>query len=986
MTAIGIDNYGRMSYRYGYEEIDYVDGTQDWVWNAPQHVLFLRIRQLFDAELCTLYTQLESLGAWSATGLINQFNEWQEQFPEELWRLDIDRKYIRTYTSSFINGPARPEFLKERANGRKKTQRSQFERNQEKYMSSKFGGNVAAADDIIMRCSVPNETLAVTPNFDMHLTPYSYIYLNVKYNTSPPIRIRAIPNTEYTIKYDSELADIIEIYSASCLTSIGDLSACYLTNGDFSNASKIKELKLGNDTPGYKNSNEMTLGLGSNELLTKLDIQNMSGLTSSVDVSTLKNLKEVYAFGSNISGAIFADGGNVSTVELPEIGSLQMKNLAYLENSGFEVTSYNNLTRLVVENSKLDLITLINSAPNLYQVRLVGLDWTLNDSSILERLYSLAGVTSTGANADRAILTGSVHVPVMREQLLSDYHKAWPDLDITYDTLINQFAATFVNDDGTILDIQYVDKGSKPVDPVTRADNPIDTPTKVSTVSTDFTFAGWDTNFIGMFENMTFTATYSETLRKYTVKYASKGVVLQESVNDYGTTVFYHGDIPKYTAEESAYKYHLFSGWDKSGFVNGDKVVNAVYDVCEYTLGYFDGKDLNSLRPVELYAMTQLGLESESVDLKDYISFEMGNDYTFEDIEEKVLISERTDFTGNNHIDTNVSIFTEDRDFVLAIDYKFSEGNVTNNTLAQCYQTNGSNGFRLWYSNEPKLAWGTSSLTPSSVNKREMMIIRHIKGENKLHVYISNLDGDEILYSTLEKTKSTITDATLVFGCAKPEAGAYENHALGTVYWSKIWYADLGDEACRNLAIYPHQKMKFEMGGFKRYYLSDNSSKRCSMTFLATTLLDRNMILNNSQTNTGGWAECSLNTKLNTRIINAIPLQYKQLIKQVQVPSSVGNKSMDISTSDCYIFIPSAIEVEPSMTNEPYIYEGTSIPYLTTNESRICAYEDGTPGIYLLRSPNAAYNSYYYRVDESGGLYGYYYAYTEGGVRIIFNI
>ena len=172
-----------MTYRYGYEEIDYVDGTSDWVWNAPQHVLFLRIRELFDDELCELYTKLESTGCWSATSLINQFNDWQMQFPEELWRVDIQRKYIRTYTESYIGGKAYPEFLTERANGRKKTQRSQFEKNQEKYMSSKFSGVVASADDIILRCSVPNTALAVQPNFDVHLTPFSYVYLNVKYNT-----------------------------------------------------------------------------------------------------------------------------------------------------------------------------------------------------------------------------------------------------------------------------------------------------------------------------------------------------------------------------------------------------------------------------------------------------------------------------------------------------------------------------------------------------------------------------------------------------------------------------------------------------------------------------------------------------------------------------------------------------------------------------------------------------------------------------------
>ena len=176
---------------------------------------------------------------------------------------------------------------------------------------------------------------------------------------------------------------------------------------------KIRELVLGNDTVGYNNTNTMTLGLGSNELLNKLDIQNMSGLTSSLDLSGLKNLKELYATGSNVSGVIFADGGNIEIAEIPAVGSLSMKNLNYLTEDGMEIESYNSLTRLVAENSLLDLINIINNSPNLYQVRLTGINWTLEDTSLLERLYGLAGVTNIGANTDQSVLSGTVSVPTI---------------------------------------------------------------------------------------------------------------------------------------------------------------------------------------------------------------------------------------------------------------------------------------------------------------------------------------------------------------------------------------------------------------------------------------------------------------------------------------------------------------------------------------------------------------------------------------------
>ena len=997
MTSLGIDNYGRMSYRYGYEEIDYVDGTSDWVWNCPQHVFFLRLRKLFDAELCELYTELESLGAWSATGLINQFNEWQSQFPEELWRLDIERKYIRTYTKSFINGAAKPEFLKERANGRKKTQRAQFERNQEKYMSSKFGGTVASWDDIVLRCSVPNTELAVPANFDITLTPYSHIYLNVKYNTAPPVKIRAVPNTEYTVEYTADLADIIEIYSASCLKSIGDLSAAYLINGDFSNATKIKELVLGSDAEGYNNTNSMTLSLGSNELLNKIDIQNMSGLTSSLDLSALKNLEELYAFDSNVSGVIFADGGNIDTAEIPEVGSLQMKNLSYLTEDGFKVSSYNNLSKLVVENSELDLIDIIDNSPNLYQVRLVGIDWSLEDAGLLERLFGLAGVTNNGANTDQSVLAGKVYVPVIKQRQLAEYNEAWSDLEITYSTLIEQFPVTFVNHDGTVLDVQYVDKGDYVVDPITRMDNPIDTPVKESTVSTDFTFAGWDNSLTtAIFSALTVTATYSESTRSYTIKYVSmNGDVLQTSTGLYGENVPYVGDIPTYTSEEIGFKYYLFNRWDKSGFVDGDKTVTALFDSFEYRTGAFEGKELSDLSPVEIYALAKLteptDTELEDVGMTVYTgdkySFSMGYDIDYDDIESEEIISEKRMFTGtdNDYLDTGIKLFDEDRDFVLAIDYKMSSETQSGGTLMQCFQTSGANGFKLSKNNGLEFGWGTSSMTPSSVDNREMIIIRHKKGDNNLYVYTSNLDSDSFELHVMEKASATQSEtATLVFGAAKQDSGRFVNYGVGDIYWCKIWYRDLGEDNCTKLASWTHEKIDLEVSGFYRYALYDDYTKESMMSLLASNLLDRPKSWNDTNTSVGGWEQSALNKFLNTRFYDAMPSQIKSLIKRVSVSSTAGNKSSEITTSGCYVSIPSIYDLDNKL-NSPYrseVYCGETINFMTSNDSRKRAYADGDYKDYWTRSPNVGYASYVYQIDSEGKANGFVTPSSKAGVLI----
>lgn len=985
-TALGIDNYGRMTYRYGYEEIDYVDGTSDWVWNAPQHVFFLRLRELFDEELCELYTELESLGAWSATGLINQFNEWQSQFPEELWRLDIERKYIRTYTGSFINGEAKPEFLKERANGRKKTQRAQFEKNQEKYMSSKFGGTVASADDVILRCSVPNTTLAVTPNFDISLTPYSHMYINVKYNTAPPVKMRAVPNTEYTIEYTGDVADIIEIYSASCLKSIGDLSACYLINGDFSNAKKIRELVLGNDTEGYNNTNAMTLGLGSNELLNKLDIQNMSGLSSSLDLSGLKNLKELYAIGSSVSGVIFADGGNIEVAEIPPVGSLSMKNLSYLTEDGMKVESYNSLTKLVAENSLLDLVDIVNNSPNLYQVRLTGINWTLENTSLLEHLYGLAGVTNTGANSDQSVLAGTVSVPTIGQYELYKYQEAWSDLTIVpRDGVIPQYKVTFKNYDGAELDVQYIDQYGNAVDPTTREENPISTPVRESSIQYSYAFSGWDKLFTNIVMDIDVYATYEESLREYTIQYVSMGTPVKTSTGKYGDNIVYDGAIPTYTAAEPT-AFYLFNRWDKSGFLtdgfdeNGVKTVTAIFDKFSGNSTYFNGKELEDLSPVEIYAMNKLNVAENVITDKDPYTIVVGNDVDYDDIESELLISEKTSFTGSNHIDTGIQLFDEDKDFVLAIDYEFLSGNTSNAVLAQCFQANGSNGFKLWYSsanssNGVNLTWGTSSSNIVGINKREIIVIRHKKGDNNLYIYKSNLDGDEVLKAELGRTKSTVGNGTLVFGCARADDGYYENHAIGNINWAKVWFADLGDDVCKDLAIWTHESIRLEACGFRKYYLTENTSKRCTFSLLASHLLGRTKKWNLTNTNDGGWAKSELNKSLNTRLYNAMPTQIKSLLKQVIVYSNDGitNTSVipnqyytEVTPSNCYITIPAIIEVDSSQNSEPYNSEGTPISYLTSNDSRKRAFDGGDNNAYWLRSPSIGWANYVYRVDENG--------------------
>lgn len=977
-TAQGNDNEGGLTLSYGYEDTDTI-GTKS-VFNASDSKLWCKIRDLFPDKLAAMFRDRENALAWSASRILKKFEDYQNVKPERLWVMDMRRKYFRTYeengTTSYLP----------MMHGNKRHQRRQFQKYQEKYMASKYSGSAATSDDMTIRGYTPVNWTGVKPDGTFHIVPYADTYVSVLYGSNP-VKMRGKRGQTYEVHCPIAAMNDTEVYvyNASLIRSIGDISGFYPGYVDFSHGVKLTDLQIGSGVEGYTNTNMTDFAVGNNTLLEHLNLQNVPNLKKSIDLTGCTNLTLFKAGGSGITGVAFANGGKIETAELPAISSLTARNLNHLTD--LKISDYANITALVVENcATIDLKDMLAKCTNLSRVRLIGLDWQMTDTKLLEKLYAMTGTDENGYNTDHSVLAGKVHLPTIRQKELERYNAQWPDLKVSYNTLIEQFAWTFVNKDGTILDVQYIDKGGKAVDPITRAENPIPTPTAESTVSTDFTFKGWDTEFTTVFGNQTVTALYTESVRKYTVRYLNRGAVLKSVTAPYGSTVLYDGDMPVYTGEETAYKYYLFSGWDKGGYVTGDKDINAVYDSCEYVSGYFDGKEFGSLRPVEIYAMTKVGVENTVVTSKDPVTITMGADFSFDDITEKVLIAQPTEFTGKNHVDTGVNLLSEDRSFTLAVDFRMMNTTANNGVLMQCYDGDGMNGFRLWKNSGCKLAWGTESADAAMPGTREIIVLRHIKGENGLHVYTSNMGADTSKYTELSRTRTTKTNAELVFGCAKAADGAYESYGIGTVYWAKLWYADLGVTTCKELVNWVHSELTFN-ACFNRYYLSDGTGKRSSLSLLAEKTLGKTMSMDNTNNNAGGWAKpTTLNTYLNGRVYKALPIGWRQLVKKVKVPGNIGNAKTDVSTADCYIFIPSAIELDANMSSEPYVYEGTAIDFITTNTSRKRTNPDGEVVAYWTRSPNKDYNAYYNAVNTSGEVYGYFYPTDTNDILLMFSI
>ncbi|MCR5783567.1 MAG: leucine-rich repeat domain-containing protein [Clostridia bacterium] len=156
----------------------------------------------------------------------------------------------------------------------------------------------------------------------------------------------------------------------------------------------------------------------------------------------------------------------------------------------------------------------------------------------------------------------------------------------TYTQSVSGYTVTWLNWDGEELE---KDSGlSVGVTPSYDGE----TPARESSASTDYTFAGWTdgTNEYGPDDvlpavtgNVTYTALFSESTRKYTVEWVVLGQTVETDENvEYGAAPSYEGDTPE--QESTASTVYTFAGWtDGTNEYGPDDVLPAVTGNVTYT-------------------------------------------------------------------------------------------------------------------------------------------------------------------------------------------------------------------------------------------------------------------------------------------------------------------------------------------------------------------------------------------------------------------
>ena len=679
-SSIGIDNTGVLGLFYGKEDIDNVvdgDPTSKNVYNAADSVFWRRIRLLFHNDLRSMYQRLENSGCWAAGGFINEFDAWQNEWPEELWSKDMERKYIRPYfgtsydNSTTVSADGQTvkkssTYLEDMLNGRKKYQRRQWIRDQVIYMGTKYLSSSITNNSIMIRCYEPSGA-AVSPDYTLHIVPYTNMYLSVMFGSgNEATQVRAKAGVMYDLPCPISMSGATDIpfyiYAASNIQELSDLSACYFTTNNFAGATKLKKLKVGSDVAGYSNQIQvLNLGTGRHDLLEELDVTNCRNLVGTTSGGTMNlagcgRLRVFLASGTSISSVIFATNGRLETAVLPDgLTGLTMIGLDKLVSF---TANYDHLTTLNVEGGTVDTRALIAEAwDTIRSLRMVNVDWRVQDS--------FADTTILNAMSDMtrmydSYLSGYANIAGdVTQRELDHYADIWPYLEVTYESIVPEYRVDYVNANDILLGYEYVSAGSQLTNPIGRIITApggehilMTTPTMEQTEQYIFEFSEWDTLSGSVTRPRTVRAVYNEITRRYTVNWYGKigGLKLASGEYEYGSEAVYdytptkdiskndnktyyylynnafivysgnwdsrpqlyeHNDIPTDISAESREVYKLFSGWDKStGYVrpdtnnvDGHVDIYAVWEDCD---GIPDvGTPTSSMTASQVYAISK---------------------------------------------------------------------------------------------------------------------------------------------------------------------------------------------------------------------------------------------------------------------------------------------------------------------------------------------------------------------------------------------
>lgn len=930
-TAIGINNEGSLVFSYNLEDTDQTAGGAD-IFNGQQSVLWTNLRDAFGSDIASMYKTLRSGGKLSYDKVEEMFEQHQAKWGEAIFNEDAFFKYLQPLLDdgdgSYLS----------MLQGSKAEQRKWWLYNRFRYMDSKYNAGDAASDVIQLRAYQKG---------DITVTPYADIYASIKYG-SYLVQQRASRNVAYTLTCPLETFNDTEIYvySSSQIASVGDLSPLKVGYADFSKATKLQNLKLGDSSSSYSNGNMYALSLGNNVLLRTIDVRNCPGLgdtsqeghtQTSVDISGCSNVEHVYFEGTNILGLTLPVGGVIKTLHLPNtITNLTIRNqpsitdFSVVRASGDSSTLYGNISTLRLENvsNAVPLMTILNSVPASTRVRLIGFDITVSDTDdiddFVDALDTMRGLDENGNNlaTARESVSGTIRIhDSLTGAKIASWTNKYPHLNIVADHTVS-YVYYYTGDGETLLYTEQVNDGGT-------GGSYTGTPSRTADAQYTYgPFAGWSKNpnstvadavFTNVVADRSVYAAYPRTIRTYTITFVNDDNTTLATVYNvpYGGTATYTGETPVKSDQIDEGDW-LFIGWSPSN----ENITGATTCVAQY-------RDDRS-QTVKYLTRTITEYESDSIT-------QMAN-YSLAYSPNLTSITSSATIIGDYVVNSCTALTTIDLTSTSAVtigSYAFYGASaldaliIRSTTMSTLSYTSAFNG--------TKIAAGCGAVYVPSA-----LVATYKANTNWANYYIASIDDYPIT------NFETITDTWSEIFAAESD---------GT-YSTKYSVGDTKGLDVNGKTVY------MQIVAMDTDTLSAGGTAK--ITWISKGLIDAHR-MNATNTTSDGWGATEMRTWLRETILPTIDSTVRSNIKEVTKSYRTKSPSDTTLTVSDTVWIPSYKEIgetyDSYVESDGVVYSGV----FSNGASRIKYGSSGLASTWWLRS---AYNTTYFSCIYNSGSHG----------------
>lgn len=429
-SSLGIDNKGNLAFDYWLEDIDYTEAG-DPVFNGQKSVLWVNLRRGFYARIEAEYKRLRTTVRSDGTPLIsydvvnNRFEAHQSKWCEAIYNEDGYRKCIEPLVVLLDS------MYLAMLRGKKEAHRKWWLYNRFRYLDSKYNTGSSMEKRIIIRAH---------SKANIKLIAYVNMYGHVFYN-SEMAEHRMFRGQEYEFVWAATGAEdaVIGINDADMLTSLGDLSGLQVETIDLHLATHLTYIKVGDKSIDYENKNLVSATFGNNKLIKWADFRNCSALTQPIDMTGCTGLEEAYFDGTSIKGIALSDGGIVRVLHIPDtVTNIRILNQKSITD--FSCPGFAQVDTIRIENCSpaIDTAEIVRQMKGDGRVRLIGIDWDLESTAVMDKLLGMRGLTETdGTVTTGPVLSGSVHfsmaLPISK---LVEYEEKFPYLTFTADSYV----------------------------------------------------------------------------------------------------------------------------------------------------------------------------------------------------------------------------------------------------------------------------------------------------------------------------------------------------------------------------------------------------------------------------------------------------------------------------------------------------------------------------------------------------------------------